>query len=166
MSQNLELIAVLKALRRLARALDMHSARINRESGLTLPQLVVLTCVFDLGEVTTGAIAAAADLSAPTVVGILDKLEAKGLVDRYRSETDRRIVHVRLTEMGGAALTNAPRLMGDMFEEQFLRLPRDNRAALLAAVQLLADMTQIPDPPDLPTPEIAGDPPVRSRPSS
>ena len=115
MSQNLDLIGFLRAIRRLARALDVHSSRINRESGLTLPQLVVLTCARDLGEVTSRAIAVAADLSAPTVNGILDKLEAKGLIQRYRSASDRRVVHARLTDRGAALLANAPPPMGDAF---------------------------------------------------
>ena len=41
-------------------------------------------------------------MSAPTVVGVLDKLEAKGMVERYRSTRDRRVVHSRLTDLGRA----------------------------------------------------------------
>ncbi|WP_343079109.1 MarR family transcriptional regulator [Ostreiculturibacter nitratireducens] len=140
MSQNLELFAFLKAVRRLSRALDMHSSRINRESGLTLPQLIVLTCIRDLGQVTSRAISIAADLSAPTVVGILDNLEAKGLIERYRSETDRRIVHTRLTDRGRHLLEEAPSPMGDAFEARFMALGEDQRRALLSALMTTAEM--------------------------
>ena len=59
-------------------------------------------------------------MSAPTVVGVLDKLEAKGLVVRYRSTRDRRVVHVRTTEAGQAALEESPDLLGDGFIAAFV----------------------------------------------
>ena len=37
-------------------------------------------------------------MSPPTVVAVLDKLEAKGMAVRYRSTIDRRVVHRYLTE--------------------------------------------------------------------
>lgn len=157
MSQNLDLIGFLRAIRRLARALDVHSSRINRESGLTLPQLVVLTCVRDLGEVTSRAIAGAADLSAPTVNGILDKLEAKGLIERYRSASDRRVVHTRLTDRGAVFLKDAPPPMGDAFRTGLMSLPGAERRKLLSAIEAVADMAAVPDP----HPEVAPPSPAR-----
>ena len=157
MSQNMDLIGFLRAIRRLARALDVHSSRLNRESGLTLPQLVVLTCVRDLGEVTSRAIAVAADLSAPTVNGILDKLEAKGLIQRYRSASDRRVVHARLTDRGAALLANAPPPMGDAFRIGLMTLPRAERRKLLSAIETVADMAAMSEP----RPEDAPPPPAR-----
>lgn len=136
--QDIEILAFLRAFRRIARALDQQSDRINRQSGLTLPQLVVLTCLREAGEVTGRAIALAADLSPPTVTGILDKLEAKGLIERYRSAKDRRIVHARLTPAGAALLDEAPPPLGEGFAEGLARLPAAERRALLASLQRLA----------------------------
>ncbi len=135
---------LLKAFRRIAQALDLQSRRIARAVGLTLPQLVVLTCVRDLGEVTSRAISQAADLSPATVVGILDKLEAKGLIERYRSSTDRRIVHTRLTEAGLAALRDAPPLLGEAFEDAFAGLPAARRQRLVEEVALAASLALEP----------------------
>lgn len=141
MPQDTEILAFLKAIRRLSRALDIHSSRINRDVGLTLPQLVVLTCVRDMDEPTGKAIAAAADLSAPTVVGILDKLETKGLVARRRSTRDRRLVRTALTDRGAATLTDAPAPMGETFAANLHRLDLDQRLQLIAALEEIAAMT-------------------------
>ena len=144
---------LVKALRRLARAADLQSRRIEREAGLTLPQLVVLGCARDLGEgATTRAIAAQADISDATVVAVLDKLEAKGLATRSRSAVDRRIVHTRLTEQGAAALASAPPMLGAAFARAFAALPTGERAALLAAVERIADLVSIPPEPASPEP--------------
>ncbi|MGE0627876.1 MAG: MarR family winged helix-turn-helix transcriptional regulator [Hyphomicrobiaceae bacterium] len=142
MPQPNELRAVLKAIRRIARAVDLHSRRIDRDIGLTLPQLVVLTCVRDLGEVTSRAISAEADLSPATVVGILDKLEAKGLIQRYRSQVDRRIVHTRLTASGQAMLAAAPPPLGAAFERAFNRRPAAERTATVDALSRLAKLAE------------------------
>jgi DNA-binding MarR family transcriptional regulator len=39
---------------------------------------------------------------------MLDRLAGKGLVERVRSETDRRVVHLRLTKEGEAAAGQVP----------------------------------------------------------
>lgn len=142
-----ELRALFKSMRQIARAIDVQSRRIDRELGLTLPQLVVLGSVERLGEVTSRAISDEADLSPATVVGILDKLAAKGLIERYRSEVDRRIVHTRLTEDGRAALMRIPSPLGRDFETAFLALPPAERAATVSAFQRIARMVGAEEPP-------------------
>lgn len=139
MTDNAQLRSLLKAIRRIARAVDVHSRQIDRQVGLTLPQLVVLRIVRDLGEVTARAVSEEAELSPATVVGIMDNLETKGLVERYRSQTDRRIVHTRLTEKGIAILAAAPPPLGRKFERSFMRLDAQQRLALLGAISLIAD---------------------------
>jgi Transcriptional regulators len=133
MSANDETRRLLKAFRRIAHALDIQSRLISRTVGLTLPQLVVLGCVRDLGEVTSRAISREADLTPATVVGILDKLEAKGLIERYRSVKDRRIVHTRLTQSGAAALQAAPSPLGERLEAAFRSLEDQRRQQILDA---------------------------------
>jgi DNA-binding MarR family transcriptional regulator len=145
MSREAELRALLKSIRRIARAVDIQSRRSDREIGLTLPQLVVLTCVRDLGEVTGRAISEEADLSPATVVGILDKLEAKRLIERYRSTTDRRVVHTRLTAAGAVALARAPGPFGPGFERAFRALGREARHEILRAFHRVAELAA-PDP--------------------
>lgn len=141
MSDAQEVRALVKAIRRVARAAEMQSRRIERAAGLTLPQLVVLSCARDLGEgATTRAIAAESDMSDATAVAILDKLEAKGLLERRRSAVDRRIVHSRLTPRGRAALDAAPPMLGDRFAAAFGALPPTERAGLAAAFTRVADL--------------------------
>lgn len=140
MSDHVELRSLLKSIRRIARAVDIHSRRIDRKVGLTVPQLVVLMIARDLGEVAGRTISEQADLSHATVVGILDKLEFKGLIERHRSQTDRRIVHAKLTERGVAILKAAPPPLGRKFEKAFLDLDPSVRLATLDALRLIADL--------------------------
>lgn len=132
-------------MRRIARAVELHSRRLDRELDLTLPQHVVLSCVRDLGEVTSRAVSEQADVSPATVVGILDKLEAKGLIERYRSTRDRRIVHTRITVKGEAALQRAPAPLGTRFESEFLGLDAETRSQTVAAFERVARLAETPE---------------------
>jgi DNA-binding MarR family transcriptional regulator len=71
-------------------------------------------------------------------VGVLDKLEAKGRVVRYRSTRDRRVVHDRTTEAGQAALADLPDFLSDSFIAAFGQLPVERREELAEALDVLA----------------------------
>jgi DNA-binding MarR family transcriptional regulator len=147
MPSDAESLSLIKAFRRIARAVEIQSRRIERDAGLTLPQLVVLGSARALGEsATTRAIAAEADISDATVVAILEKLEGKGLIERRRSERDRRVVHTRVTFAGEAALATAPSVLGDGFDRAFAALEGPDRRALLSAFDRVADMAAPPAP--------------------
>ncbi|PVB60008.1 MarR family transcriptional regulator [Labrenzia sp. 011] len=131
---------VIKAIRRIVRAIDLRSREVSRTTGLTIPQIIVLQGVRDLGEVTTKALSENADLSSATVVTILDKLEEKGLVERYRSVSDRRIVHAKLTAKGRETASGLPGLLHEEFEKKFAGLENDERRQLVDAIEQIAEM--------------------------
>jgi DNA-binding MarR family transcriptional regulator len=143
MTKTEELRRLLKSFRRIAHTLDVQSRRINASAGLTLPQLVVLSCVRDLGEVTSREISEEADISPATVVGILDNLAAKGLIERYRSTRDRRVVHTRLTEAGVRALRQTPSPLGDTFEAAYFGLEKRRRDAIIDAFEQILSLAPI-----------------------
>lgn len=59
-------------------------------------------------------------IDAGAITRMLDRLEAKGLLERARSDTDRRVVHLRLTEAGEAAAAQIPQVLADV-NNDFLR---------------------------------------------
>jgi DNA-binding MarR family transcriptional regulator len=73
----------------------------QRAGELSFAQYSLLFGLAD-GEMSAGALATAADLSPATVTQMLDGLERAGLVARARSERDKRVVLVSLTERGRA----------------------------------------------------------------
>ncbi len=135
---------VLTAIRRIVQGVARHSKQVERVSGVTLPQLVVLTAIRRLGEVTSGRISDAASLSQATVTTILDKLEARGLVQRYRNAQDRRVVHSRLTAAGAELLDAAPPFLHERFVSRFARLADARKTAIVAAIEDVAEMMGAP----------------------
>jgi DNA-binding MarR family transcriptional regulator len=56
-------------------------------------------------------------LDAGGLTRLIDRLQAKGLCQRQRSENDRRVVHVALTDAGRAVAEQIPPLLGALQEE-------------------------------------------------
>ena len=70
------------------------------EESLTFSQWTVLMALREWGQSTAADIARNICHDAGSLTRILDELEGRGLVTRARSETDRRVVALRLTTKG------------------------------------------------------------------
>jgi DNA-binding MarR family transcriptional regulator len=133
---------VLTALRRIIRATDLHSKHLEKTAGLTAPQLLLLQILQSHTgtRMTSGALAREMSLSQATVTTILDRLEARQLVRRERSGTDKRKVYVTLTETGSRTLELAPAPLQQYFATQFQALETWEQTMILAALQRIAHM--------------------------
>jgi DNA-binding MarR family transcriptional regulator len=131
---------IVASIRRIVRAVDLHSRQLVEVHGITAPQLATLAAAERLGPVAIGALARAVHLSQPTVSGILDRLEHRGLARRERSEQDRRSVVVRVTGQGEQVLRDSPSLLQDRFREELSRLEGWERYSLLSALERIAAM--------------------------
>src|SRR5665811_297426 len=78
-------LRILQSLRRIIRAVEIHSRKLATNHQITGHQLVCLLMINEYGPIAENAVARLSQLSNSTVVGILDRLEEKGLVKRERS---------------------------------------------------------------------------------
>lgn len=136
---------ILIALRRITRAIDLHSKALVRQSGLTAPQILVLQSVRKHGQTKPSVIAKDILLSQATVTSILDRLEKAELVKRERSTHDRRIVEIFLTEKGAQALLTTPELLQSGFLREYRKLDDWERTQLTASLQRIASMMDAED---------------------
>ena len=109
-SQRFDL-RILQALRRIIHVVDVQSRRVSERHGVTVPQIICLHKIVESGPMTTNALSKEIFLAASTVIGILDRLEAKGYISRTRDSTDRRLVYVDATPEGKVFLENSPDLI-------------------------------------------------------
>ncbi len=136
---------VLVALRRVIRATDIHSRQLNKTSGLTAPQLLLMQTIAQAGEASIGEISRSMSLSQATVTSILDRLEKRRLLYRQRSALDKRKVHIVLTDDGRAMLADAPTPLQESFVRQFNALQDWEQAMIVAALQRVAHMMNATD---------------------
>ncbi len=110
--QNKQIIAhIMDNIRRVFQILNEQSQRIKQETGLTGPQLWAIRVIHEHGPINISDIAKRMYLHPTTVLGIIDRLEAGGLVSRTRSKDDRRIIWVELTENGNELVKSVPEVV-------------------------------------------------------
>lgn len=131
---------VLVELRRIIRAAQIDAKELARAAGLTTSQLVVLDLLKSHTAMTPGQIARAMNLTQATVTILLDRLQSHGLVERQRSERDRRTVHVRLTAAGRQKLAHTPQTLQQRFITEFGQLATWEKTYLLSALQRLTHL--------------------------
>jgi DNA-binding MarR family transcriptional regulator len=131
---------LLMSLRKVIRAIGLYSKKLNKDSGLTSPQLFVLQKIEAQGGAMVKDIANSINLSSATVTSILDRLENKNLVIRERSTVDKRKVGLHLTTAGIKTLENAPKPLQEHFIDRFEKLEEWEQTQLVATMQRIATM--------------------------
>ena len=147
------------ALRRITRAIDLHSKKLQRETGLTTSQLLVLEVVVKLDTSTPSNIAEEVELSQATVTNLVDRMERNELVLRQKSTVDKRVVEVLLTDKGRQMVELAPEPLQTGFLREYRKLERWEQHQLIASVQKIAvlmDAEDIDASPILTTGEVGG----------
>jgi DNA-binding MarR family transcriptional regulator len=125
MNDDPEVIAeIIDNLRRVFQVVNEQSKRAERETGLTGPQLWTIKVIAESAPIKITDLARRIYLHTTTVVGILDRLEVKGLVSRVRSKEDRRVVQVELTSKGKDLVARAPEVAQGLLVAGLEMLPK------------------------------------------
>ncbi|HJV65004.1 MAG TPA: MarR family transcriptional regulator [Geomonas sp.] len=150
MGKHQEIEEVINDLRRIFQAISQHSREAERESGLTGPQLWALQILDTAAPIRVSELANQMYLSAATVVGIVDRLEAKQLVSRTRSTADRRAVDLDLTRQGRELVDRAPKVTQVMLLKGLEALPDADLEVVAAGmkqmVRILGAEALVPQP--------------------
>jgi len=92
---------------------------------------------------TVAELARACNLDAGAMTRLLDRLEAKGLCKRIRSETDRRVVNIALTDTGREVAHGIPQVLCSVLNQHLTGLNADEFATLKGLLQrVLANTSQ------------------------
>lgn len=130
---------------RLVYLLNVGQRRLNRWSqartaagGVTAAQAGLLFFLGKSDGALTSEAAAALDLKAPGMSGLVDRVERAGLVERHSDELDRRASRLWLTAAGRAALKRAKSGLAELnarMTEGFTESEIDVVARWLASLQ-------------------------------
>ena len=131
--------SILLSVRRIMRAIDMHSSYLARQYGLTSPQLICLKKLFEKNEMTPGGLAKEVHLSHATDTGIINRLEKKGLVQRTRSTNDGRSYLIRLTDSGLSMTRSSPSMLQDQFMHELSKLEEWEKTMIRIPVHVNTD---------------------------
>jgi DNA-binding MarR family transcriptional regulator len=111
---------------------------IGEPMGLRPVEFTILVLVAFNPGATAKHLAQALALAAPNITILLDRLAERGLLERVRSQADRRAQHIHLTAAGASLARRAHAVSMTMEEEVLRHLSEAERAMLLELLQKVA----------------------------
>ena len=135
-------MSILGRIVRLSRVLEREYKKLFAEHGLEPFEYDVLTTLRRSGEpyeLTASALLKASLVTSGAITNRIDRMEAKGLVERVRDLVDRRSVRVRLTPYGREVLDGVFSLYTASGERMLQPLDREACEQLAGALRLLLE---------------------------
>lgn len=112
--------SIIISIRKILRSVNLESKRIQKEHGLSIPQLLVLTYLNNKSDfkATHKEVTQYLNLNSSTITGIISRLEKKGHIARIVNPDDRRVSYITLTALGQKLLRTTPRLMHEQLAQK------------------------------------------------
>jgi DNA-binding MarR family transcriptional regulator len=122
---------------RTANALLQGLSDLLKPSDLTQTQYNVLRILRGAGHdgLTSGEVGARMITRDPDVTRLLDRLEKRGMVERWRCGEDRRVVYTRITPAGRDLIAPLDEAVADLHVAQLGHLGRDRLETLVALLE-------------------------------
>lgn len=143
----MDYIEIIVKLRRIIRSINLESKRIEKEHGISIPQLLTLQYLSLQQDYRAPAslIKNHLNLNASTISGIIRRLEQKGLVAKLPKPDDRRASYITLTAQGMDLLKDSPTTLQDKLGRRLQRLPEEQVKGLDDSIDLLIDLLDARD---------------------
>jgi len=139
---NLRCRELVLLLRKITQAIDLHSKHLNKNFGLTGPQLIILQELTN-GEITVSQLALRVSLSQGTVTDIIHRLEKKNLIIKRRSNEDKRRVMITLSERCRHILDLSPPPLQEAFADSFTQMEEWEQLMILSSMHKIAKMMSV-----------------------
>jgi DNA-binding MarR family transcriptional regulator len=120
----------------IGRRIRSRSEAVLAPLGLRPRHLIVLTLLRDRDASSQQDLAKILEMDSTNVVGLLNDLEAEGLVERRRSPADRRRHVVELTDAGAKRLAKAEFVLADVEDHVLGALDHEQRETLYELLQI------------------------------
>ena len=128
--------------RAMAAVRRLRGRETNRPGELTDAQYSLLFCLRDESQMSVRDLAEAADLSPASVTEMLEGLTAAGLVERRRSDRDRRVVLTSLTESGRGLVEKRRARFEPHFRAALEPFSEDELVVAASVLERLRDLFQ------------------------
>ncbi|MFT7498334.1 MAG: DNA-binding MarR family transcriptional regulator [Porticoccaceae bacterium] len=132
-------IEILIKLRKIIRSINLESKKIEKELGISIPQLLVLQYLSDQNDYRAFAkdIKEYINLNASTVSGIISRLESKSLVAKLPKSNDKRATYIILTAKGADLLYKYPPTLQEKLSKRLKKLTPEQIEELDRNIELL-----------------------------
>jgi DNA-binding MarR family transcriptional regulator len=136
---------VVNSLRRITKAIHEFSKAVDREFGITGPQLWAMRTISETGSCSAGDLASRLCVHPSTITGVIQRLEDKRLIDRQKRADDRRAVVLTLTPAGKKLLERAPHPAQGQLVNALAQFPPEDVAKLRAMLDHIVGAMELGD---------------------
>ncbi len=143
----MQYLEILVKLRKIIRSINLESKKIEKEFGISIPQLLVLQFLSEQEDYRASSkdIKTYINLNASTVSGIVSRLEDKGLVARLPNSQDRRGTYITLTAKGADLLKESPTTLQEKMSIRLKKLSRQQIEQLNSSIETLTQLMDAED---------------------
>lgn len=136
---------ILIKIRKIVRSVDIESKKIQKEYGVSIPQVLCLSFLHDSPnyQSTQSEIRNFLNLNSSTVSGIINRLEKKGLLARLPKSGDKRVVNIALTSAGDKLLATIPSLLHEQLSQKLQKLDDSELEQVEKSLETLIQLLEI-----------------------
>jgi DNA-binding MarR family transcriptional regulator len=138
-------IDILIKLRKIVRSVNLESKRVEKEQGVSIPQLLCLQFLAEQEDYRTNAakLKTFLNLNASTISGILKRLEKKGLVAKLPKASDKRVTLISLTASGMELIKSAPITFQQKLSKKLQALPPEKLQTIIDGIDILTKIMEV-----------------------
>lgn len=135
------------AIRRLIRAIDLDSKKSQKETGLSIPQLLALIFISKQTDYQTTQLELRKhlNLNSSTVTGIVSRLVNKGYLARLPAREDKRATRLAITHEGLAILKVSSPLLQEKLTNRLSKLEDQKLDEILSTLNFLISLLEAED---------------------
>jgi len=136
---------ILIKLRKIVRSINLESKKVEKEQGVSIPQLLCLQYLAEQKDYRTNAskLKTFLNLNASTISGIVQRLEKKGLVAKLPKASDKRVTLISLTASGMELLQYAPITFQQKLSKKLKALPPEKLQTIIEGIDLLTKLMEV-----------------------
>ena len=120
----------------------MKTKHASKDFGLTASQMFILRFLMYSSQAKASDIARASGLSPGAVTQVCDELVKDGLVERTRSQDDRRVVHIQITDQGRELVDRFRKTRSEKMKFILTRLGEEDATEFVRIIGRVVDIVE------------------------
>jgi len=138
---------IMISVRKIVRAINLESKRVEKNFGISIPQLLTLKYLKEKPDykTTMRSLREFLSLNASTVTGIVSRLETKGFIARLPDPSDKRSTPIVLTSKGDDLIKKTNLSLHEKISKNLEALNEEEYSAIVESFQTIINFLNIED---------------------
>jgi len=138
---------IMISVRKIVRAINLESKRVEKNFGISIPQLLTLKHLKETPDykTTMRSLREFLSLNASTVTGIVSRLETKGYIARLPDPSDKRSTPIVLTSKGDELIKKTNLSLHEKISKNLEALNEEEYSAIVESFQTIINFLNIDD---------------------